>query len=64
MLARRTPCRGQYSHLGEDVYQEIRKLLRAGKKPAEIAAKVGCGTSTVYRVRRQMQDEAGEGKAA
>ena len=53
-----TPCRGRYSHLGEDVYQQIRALLRAGKKPAEVAAQVGCGKSTVYRVRRKMQDEA------
>lgn len=57
------PCRGQYSNLGEDVYDEIRKLLRAGTKPSEIAAKVGCGTSTVNRVRRKMRAETGEDRA-
>jgi hypothetical protein len=59
-----SPCRGQYSHLGEDVYEEIRKLLRAGTKPSEIAAEVGCGASTVYRVRRKMQAESAEDHAA
>ena len=59
-----TPCRGRYSHLGEDVYEEIRKLLRAGIKPAEITAKVGCGASTVYRERRRMRAETGEDHAA
>lgn len=58
------PCRGQYSHLGEDVYDEIRKLLRAGTKPSEVAAKVGCGASTVYRERRRMRAETGEDHAA
>jgi hypothetical protein len=57
------PCRGRYSHLGEDVYEEIRKLLRAGIKPAEIAAKVGCGASTVNRERRRMRAESGEDHA-
>jgi transposase-like protein len=59
-----TPCRGQYSRLGEDVYEKIRNLLRAGIKPSEIAARVGCGTSTVYRERRKMRAEPGEGRAA
>ena len=59
-----TPCRGQYSHLGEDAYEEIRNLLRAGSKPSEIAAKVGCGASTVYRERRRMRAETGEDQAA
>ena len=43
--------RGSYSHLGEKVFQKIRKLLRAGMEVKEIAQKVGCGTSTVYRLR-------------
>jgi len=59
-----TPSRGQYSHLGEDVYQQIRVLLRSGKKPSEVAAQVGCGTSTVYRVRQKMQDDADGHRAA
>lgn len=51
------PHRGRYSHLGEEVYERIRQLLRDGNQPPAIAAQVGCGTSTVYRVRREMRDE-------
>ena len=51
---------GKYSHLGEDVYREIRQRLRSGSKASEIASAVGCGESTVYRVRKQMKDEGGE----
>ena len=58
------PCRGRYSHLGEELFQEIRKMLRAGTKPKDVAATLGCGVSTVYRVRREMQVEAGEDQAA
>ena len=38
--------------------------LRAGTKPKDVAATLGCGVSTVYRVRREMQVEAGEDQAA
>ena len=58
-----TPSRGRYSHLGEDVLKEIRKLLGEGMKPKDIAKQVGCGISTVYRARREMQAEAGEDEA-
>ena len=58
-----TPRRGRYTHLGQEKFEEIRKMLGEGKKDPEIAAKVGCGTSTVGRVRRQMQAEADEGQA-
>lgn len=58
------PRRGTYSHLGEEVFAEIRRRLRQGEKPADIAAQVGCGKSTVERVRqslrsRQNADETG-----
>lgn len=58
------PSRGRYSHLGEDVFRKIREMLRAGKKPKDIAAKVGCGPSTVYRVQRDMKTKAGDDQAA
>jgi DNA invertase Pin-like site-specific DNA recombinase len=58
------PNRGRYSHLGEDVYQQIRQMLHEGKKDAEIAATVGCGTSTVGRVRRKMSAKADGDQAA
>lgn len=60
----KTPDRGRSSILGEEKHQMIREMLRNGKKDKEIAAKVGCGTSTVGRVRRQMQAAAGEDQAA
>jgi len=50
-----SPRRGQYSHLGEEVYQKIRELLAKDTPVTVITAEVGCGNSTVYRVRRQMQ---------
>ena len=53
------PNRGRWSILGEEKYQMIRKMIRKGKSTVEIAAKVGCGASTVRRVRRQMQIEPG-----
>ena len=53
----KTPQRGRYSHLGPEKYQQIRELIRAGRKTKEIAAQVGCGESTVRRVRRKMSDD-------
>jgi DNA invertase Pin-like site-specific DNA recombinase len=50
--------------LGEEVFQEIRKMLRKGTKPNEIAKALDCGASTVYRVRREMKAESGEDSAA
>jgi DNA invertase Pin-like site-specific DNA recombinase len=58
------PRRGSSSRLGEDVFREIRKLLRSGKKDAEVAAQLHCGKSTVGRVRRQMQAETDDDQAA
>jgi hypothetical protein len=58
------PQRGRYSHLGVDVFQKIRKMLSTGTKPKEIAKSLGCGTSTVYRVRRKMKAEVDEDQAA
>ena len=50
-----TPKRGRYSKLGPEVYERIRAALRAGDSPCAIAAAVGCGMRTVYRVRAEMQ---------
>jgi hypothetical protein len=47
------PCRGRYSHLGQEKYDRIQQLLDKGKKPAEVAAQIGCGTSTVNWVLAQ-----------
>lgn len=58
------PWRGRYSHLNMEVFAEIRKSLREGQRPKEIAKRVGCGISTVYRVRREMQAESGDDQAA
>ena len=58
------PKRGSSSRLGEKKFEEIRKLLREGKTDAEVAAKVGCGQSTVARERRKMKAEADGDQAA
>jgi transposase len=58
------PRRGSSPRIGEEKVEEIRKMLREGKKDPEVAAKVGCGTSTVGRVRRKMKAEADEDQAA
>lgn len=60
----KTPKRGSYSHLGNDVFNHIRKLLQAGNKPSEVAKKVGCGKSTVYRVKQQLARLRGDHDAA
>lgn len=49
------PRRGSYSHLGEPKKEQIRKLLQKGVRAAQVAEKVGCGASTVYRVTREMK---------
>lgn len=59
-----TPSRGPYSHLGEAVFKKIRKLLRAGRKPMDIASSAGCSVNTVRRVRKQMQEAADGDRAA
>ncbi|NLF10038.1 MAG: hypothetical protein GX594_18975 [Pirellulaceae bacterium] len=51
------PWRGRYSHLGEETFQKIRSMLRAGSKPLEIAQELGCSGSTVRRVRQEMQND-------
>lgn len=58
------PHRGRHVRIGEDKYRLIRDLLRKGKKDAEIVAQVHCGISTVGRVRRALQAEAGDDTAA
>ncbi len=57
------PKRGRYSRIGIDKINEVRKQLRAGKKVPDIATKVGCGKSTVYRIRDEMKT-AGDGREA
>jgi predicted transcriptional regulator len=47
------PKRGRYTHLGPEVFERIQAMLTAGQAPVKLAAEVGCGVSTVYRVRRQ-----------
>ena len=60
----KSPSRGHYSHLGEEVYVKIRELLRAGGKPNDVARQAGCGESTVRRVMVAMEnDEGGRGAA-
>jgi DNA invertase Pin-like site-specific DNA recombinase len=51
------PRRGRRSRLGPEVFERIRVGLRGGQAPEKIAADVGCGVSTVYRVRRAMQEK-------
>jgi transposase len=46
------PRRGRYSYLGPETYDLIKAGLASGKRAPEIAAEVGCGVSTVYRIRR------------
>lgn len=49
------PRRGSYSHLGEPKKEQIRMMLQKGAGAAQVAEKVGCGASTVYRVTREMK---------
>jgi site-specific DNA recombinase len=58
------PQRGRYSHLGANVFREIRRLLREGQTPSEIAKAVGCGASTVRRVHTQLKAEGDGDQAA
>ena len=55
------PLRGRYTHLGPLVYEQVRSGLIAGSLPQDIAADVGCGVSTVYRVRRDMRQSGESG---
>jgi hypothetical protein len=48
------PRRGLYSHLGTNTLGRIRAALEAGDRSRVVAATVGCGTSTVYRIRRSL----------
>src|SRR5690606_40464344 len=45
----------RWTRIGEGKYEQIRELLHQGLKPAEIAEKVGCGTSTVRREARRLR---------
>jgi hypothetical protein len=51
----RRPQRGQYSRLGPSAFERVRAGLIAGAHPRDIAADVGCGVSTVNRVRTEMR---------
>ena len=57
------PNRGKSDRLGDGKRKKIRKLLDEGKKPGEIAVKVGCGENTVRRVQKQMQAATEKGQA-
>lgn len=52
------PKRGHYTHLSTDIFEQIRARLKAGEPAAKIAKNLGCGLSTVYRVRRKIPNEA------
>ena len=43
-----------YSHLGEAKDDQIRQLLQEGVRPEAVATTVGCGKSTVWRVKQAM----------
>ena len=59
------PRRPRHKHLSQEKLQTIRELLKSGKKkPHEIAAEVGCGESSVRRIKKKMQAETGEDQAA
>lgn len=44
----------RYSHLGEETYARIRVLIAEGVPDAEIARRVGCGNTTVWRERKRL----------
>ena len=52
-----TPDRGSYSHLGENVYQKVREMLKAGTDLKSIASEAGCSVSTVRRAKKKMDVE-------
>ena len=54
-----TPDRGSYTHLGEDVHQKVREMLKEGVDPKSIASEAGCSVSTVKRAKRKMEAESG-----
>ena len=58
------PRRGRYSHLGEEVHQTIRMMLKEEIKAKVIAAEIGCCTGTVQNVKKQMKNESGDNTAA
>ena len=54
-----TPDRGSYTHLGEEVYQKVREMLKAGIDMKSVAAEAGCSVSTVRRTKIKMEVESG-----
>lgn len=58
------PQRGGYSKLGELKYRKMRKMLAEGAGLKEVAAEVGCSEGTVRRVRKELEAEHGDGRAA
>jgi len=59
-----TPNRRRCSELGEEKKREVRKQLRLGMRVQEIAKRFGCGRSTIYLIRKQMETEAAGDKAS
>jgi DNA invertase Pin-like site-specific DNA recombinase len=51
----RQPGRGRLPQHDEATHREIARLLQAGRTPDQTAREVGCGRSTVYRVRTAMR---------
>lgn len=47
--------RGYRSQLGSVMFERIREGLHAGKSIKEVASEIGCGRSTVHRVRTKMR---------
>lgn len=46
--------RGTYTRLGDEKFKRICELLDAGISTDQVANKVGCGVSTIYRAKKAM----------
>lgn len=41
----------------DETYAKVCELLQDGQKPHSIAETAGCGASTMYRIRKQLEAE-------
>jgi hypothetical protein len=57
------PDRGHVPRLGVAVHEKVARLLKADRRPAEIAVEAGCSRTTVYRVRRTLRGSSDVPKA-
>jgi DNA invertase Pin-like site-specific DNA recombinase len=57
--------RGRYTRLPAATHAEVARLLAEGERHQEVASRLGCGLSTVYRARRALRSAPalGEGRA-